>query len=101
MSPTMKLFYQHMKLWINSEFPDRAYVNISSGLCEHLHWFMLSQHIHSSNERIELLREMKQQFKDAGLHSDLPFNDSLYDYQSEPNKYANAKRVAWVNKHSA
>jgi len=52
---------------------------------------------------IEELEELKQQFRDAGLDDEYPFNSDSLHYYNEiclNASWLNEKRIAWVEQHA-
>ena len=92
---TLKEFYQAYAAWLDAGAPSLEPFNRSSGLCANIVIF--------TDEPRELLREMKSQFKAAGLDSGYPFGcEGVYYMQCRnATQHLNPERIEWVRKHAA
>lgn len=98
MSPNLRQFYRDYLAWVESG--ERSDVFTSNfGLCWNLNLWGRRRGL-STLDREELPRELTLQFVAAGLPGDHPFNSSSLEYDAEPNKTLNPKRIAWVREHA-
>lgn len=102
MSYELKQFYRAMQEWIDGGCKeDNQYGFIPQiGLCNNLINFT---QVTEGDYKEDFLEEMKQQFHEAGLDKDLPFNENI-SYVLERDKgirYKNLQRLAWVKQHAA
>ncbi|WBF77867.1 hypothetical protein W70_73 [Escherichia phage W70] len=92
MSEQLKAFYKAYAAWLDEGAPDRDPFNRRKGLCYSLdHW---------PDYNFDLSEEMQQQFTDAGLCCEFPFDKGRYTYHKDTKKHLNPARVAWVRKHA-
>lgn len=98
-SKELGLFYQALWDWIQSNFlnnPNEFEANC--GLCSAIwDWHVAKDFTHESG--VSLKEEMKQQFEDAGLDIQYPFDAQSWDYANTVNKFTNPKRLAWIKNH--
>lgn len=98
-SKELSLFYQAIWNWIQSNFqynPNEFDTNC--GLCSALwDWHIATDMAHELG--MNLKEELKQQFVDAGLDIQYPFDEHTWDYTSTVNKFTNPKRLAWIKDH--
>lgn len=89
---TLRDFYIAYAAWLDAGAPDRDPFERSKGLCYSLdHW---------SHYNFDLSEEMQQQFTDAGLCWEYPFDHGHRAYFDDDKKHLNPARVAWVRKHA-
>ena len=93
-SPFLLAFY---KAWIG-ETKHPNWQRYNGGLCMNLYEFACAMY---PNQRIAggYLDEMREQFLDAGLNPEVPFNDHLHGYREELYNHAchtNKLRIQWV-----
>lgn len=92
MSEQLKAFYKAYAEWLDAGAPHSETFDRTCGLCNALEEF--------SECDYKLLKEMQQQFTDAGLNWDFPFDEGWKAYHYDDNKHLNASRVEWVRKHA-
>lgn len=95
-------FYLEYHNWLKAGAPDDKPFSRSLGLCNNLRNY-LSNKVALPGEMFNVVDEMQDQFKSAGLRAKLPFNDSLLDYTAEQDAgtmHLNDKRREWVRKHA-
>lgn len=102
MSPELKSFYVAMQEWIDAGCPEGNQYRfiLQVGLCTNLINFTL---VTEEGYKEDTLEEMRQQFHEAGLDRDLPFNENI-SYLFERDKgimYKNPQRLAWIKQHAA
>ena len=92
-------FYQEFQAWIDSGFSNSTIFTPIYGLCGNaLRWARAHNLAH-----IEFLNSLKEQFLDAGLDYEYPFNEDYADYDHESwsdSLYTNEKRLKWVKDHA-
>lgn len=99
MSPKLAAFYRDLNIWIKTGMQGREFKPYF-GLCDNL------PHYHrdgTDQERKDLQNELGNQFKDAKLHADYPFNQNREEFLHDGNKqlhYENPARLAWVQRFS-
>lgn len=92
MSEQLKAFYKAYAAWLDAGAPQHKPFDRTYGLCFVLEEFSACDY--------DLLEEMRQQFTDAGLCWEFPFDKCLSAYVEDDNKHLNPARVAWVRKHA-
>ena len=88
-------FYREIQKWISEGMKAHPIFRKDVGLCSV--YFLWGCH---TNNKIHNIRD---DFEAAGLHSDLPFNESLLDYNKERTTdsiYMNPRRLAWIKEHA-
>ncbi|ATE85745.1 hypothetical protein Sf12_gp19 [Shigella phage Sf12] len=93
MTEKLKAFYKAYSAWLDAGATKNRPFDRSRGLCYSLEQF-------SDYDDYALLKEMQQQFTDAGLNWEHPFDRCLSAYKVDANKHLNPARVAWVRKHA-
>lgn len=97
MRKTLKGFYKAYHAWIIAGAPDGKPFNRMYGLCSNLgDWCDWDG---------TLIRQMKNQFADAGLHLTYPFDgvslDTEYLHEaSRKTMHLNPARIKWVEEHA-
>ena len=91
---TLQAFYQAYAAWLDAGAPNGQPFYRSSGLCSNLTRF--------TDDWEPLLNAMIDQFKEAGLDHEYPFNgeESYYTHCQYGTQYVNPYRVEWVRKHA-
>lgn len=99
MSPKLAAFYRDMDTWVKTGAQGREFKRYF-GLCENL----LRQYEEShTQEREGLISELEEQFTDARLDTDYPFNQNREEFLHDSHKellYLNRARVTWVQRFS-
>lgn len=105
-SPMLTRFYQEYLAWVEAGAPTE-YGSFKPywGLCSNLQVFSFAAAQDDIREPcVDYCEELSDQFRDAGLHPEVPFNTSRHDYSDETSEhlcYTNEERLAWVRKHAA
>lgn len=102
-SPEIAAFYKALADWINNGMPDGGVFNKARGICSNV----FNYELQAGLVKHSLAHELRQQFAEAGLDSDTPFNDKRKGFtykhecdQPNANLFLNPKRVAWVHEHA-
>lgn len=91
-------FYISYEFWLELGAIDDGVFSRRFGLCGNLLGFYSN-----SNNKSELLNEMKKQFKDANLPFPFAFSKNGEDYHAEcinSNCHKNRQRIKWVKDHT-
>lgn len=92
MSEQLKEFYKAYAAWLDAGAPQCFPFKRHDGLCHNLsNW---------SDYDEELSEELLDQFDDAGLDWEYPFDDHWTKYSADDYKHLNPARVSWVRKHA-
>lgn len=103
-SESLTAFYDAYLYWLNKRARSKKFSR-KEGLCVNLLKFLGREDDDDLN--IREIREIKTQFRNAGLCSLLPFNsrvagDMGYGPEMQLSKaHTNKKRVAWVKAHAS
>jgi len=97
MSPTLKSFYKDMQAWITSGMQTHQFRQ-DRGLCSNLVAIYCREMPRKARD--EVFFELLDQFKDAGLNDDFPFNGDPEEFTNEHKRYENPARLAWVQRFS-
>jgi len=97
MSPTLRSFYKDMQAWISGGMATHQFKQ-DRGLCSNLVGIYCREMPRKARD--EVFFELLDQFKDAGLNDDCPFNGDLYEFTDEIRRYENPARLAWVQRFS-
>jgi len=98
--PSIKLirFYREYAQWLHNGAPDREPFRRCVGLCTALR---TDYTVVSQETRMELKREMQDQFEAAGLDRSFPFGTTRYYELRESNtQHLDPERIAWVREHA-
>lgn len=93
-SPQLLNFYREYKKWLDIGAPKDGAFYRGSGLC-----FNLSSFLGKNDPDMKVQFEMKNQFFDAGLNTETPFDfdfDEYAHYGSKGKSYLNIYRRGWV-----
>lgn len=92
---TLQQFYNDYAAWLDAGAPEGQPFVRSQGLCINL-WDW-------SEHNVNLDIELSNQFKDAGLDEDYPFNVNGNDHHRETDSelmHLNPLRIKWVKDHA-
>lgn len=93
MSEQLKAFYKAYAAWLDAGAPQCFPFKRHEGLCYNLRKWS------DCNE--ELSGELLDQFVDADLDWEYPFDGNWDNYSGDDYKHLNPARVSWVRKHAA
>ena len=93
--PVQRQFYRDIQKWISGGMGDHPIFRKGTGLCfTYRYWSR-----HTGNK----IHNIGTDFKTAGLHPVLPFNENLPEYKEERtanSTYMNPLRLAWIKEHA-
>ncbi len=100
-------FYKEMQAWVDAGFPTGS-LSTSYGLCTNLRVYVWANRRDLTPREVDdrilqLLGEMQDQFRAAGLDPVYPFNVDFADSDVESissTKYTNPKRLDWIKRHA-
>lgn len=81
------------KAWLKNDDQGIWQPRSQVGLCHNLRQYSF---LYSPGDEESLSEEMQQQFRDAGLDKEYPFNVNGTHYFNEKDAYSNEARVQWV-----
>ena len=92
--PRLQTFYRELQAWIDSGMLNTEIFTKHAGIC------LNASRYFTNDQAIDALI---LQFKEAGLHTILPFAEDHDQYWLELNSgtlYTNPKRLAWIKSHA-
>lgn len=98
MESLLKQFYIDMNNWIEAAYEGNPVFRSHTGLCYNLVRWGVDKNLNCS----DLQEALVDQFMDAGLDPNYPFNknDTEYDDERKGLMYQNPARLAWIKEHA-
>lgn len=93
--PVQRQFYREIQKWISEGMKDHPIFRKDFGLCSTYRFWGY----HTDNK----IHDIRDDFKTAKLHFNLPFNKTMQDYDKERTSdsiYMNPRRIAWIKEHA-
>ena len=92
-------FYQEFQAWIDCQYPRHEIFTPYCGLCYNARRWAWAH----NESGVEASLALKEQFRQAGLNEEFPFNEGMFhfDFEARNNKlYTNQQRLKWVAEHA-